>query len=117
MKATLAGYTGITAFRLPRVVTPDIEITDAASASEFSSEIEISTLAAVRHLYLAVSTARLQASGPEASLFRSALNDDGSFIMNGDRSDETVTLDSDNDTLTGLRNAINNADINVTASS
>ena len=60
-------------------------------------------------------TASVGSGSPSAFSF-GTWNSDGSFTANGDRSDETVALDSDNDTLTGLRNAINNADIDVTAS-
>ena len=44
MKATIASYTGSQVSRPIRVETHDIEITDAGSASEFSSNIEISNV-------------------------------------------------------------------------
>ena len=118
MKATLAGYTGITGLQATQSGDSlDIEITDAGSASEFSSEIEISTLAAGQTLVFGGFDSETASVGSGSLTFSfGTWNGDGSFTANGDRSDETVTLDSDNDTLTGLRNAINNADINVTAS-
>ena len=118
MKSTLDGYSGITGLQATQSGNSlDIEITDASSASEFSSDIEISTLAAGQTLVFGSFDSETASVGSGSLAFSfGTWNGDGSFTANGDRSDETVTLDSDNDTLTGLRNAINNADINVTAS-
>ena len=118
MKATIASYSGITGLQANQSGNSlDIEITDAGSASEFSSDIEISNLASGQTLVFGGFDSETASVGSGSLAFSfGTWNGDGSFTANGDRSDETVTLDSDNDTLTGLRNAINNADINVTAS-
>ena len=95
----------------------DIEISDATSASEFSNDIEISALAAGQTLVFGSFDSETASVGSGSLTFSfGTWNSDGSFTANSDRTDETITIDSNNDTLTGLRNSINNAEINVTAS-
>ncbi|SCZ84320.1 flagellar filament capping protein FliD [Nitrosomonas mobilis] len=45
-----------------------------------------------------------------------AYNEDGSYTVNPDKPDQTITIDSDQSTLAGVRSAINNANAGVTAS-
>ena len=73
MKATLAGYTGITGLQATQSGNSlDIEITDAGSASEFSSEIEISTLAAGQTLVFGGFDSETASVGSGSLTFRSA---------------------------------------------
>ena len=118
MQTALAGYTGVTGLQATQSGDSlDIEISDATSASEFSNDIEISTLAAGQTLVFGSFNSETASVGSGSLTFSfGTWNSDGSFTANSDRTDETITIDSNNDTLTGLRNSINNADINVTAS-
>ena len=118
MQTALAGYTGVTGLQATQSGNSlDIEISDATSASEFSNDIEISALAAGQTLVFGSFDSETASVGSGSLTFSfGTWNSDGSFTANSDRTDETITIDSNNDTLTGLRNSINNADINVTAS-
>ncbi|OUU14347.1 MAG: hypothetical protein CBB97_25010 [Candidatus Endolissoclinum sp. TMED37] len=118
LQTSLASYTGITGLQTNQSGNSlDIEITDASAASEFSNSIEISALAAGQTLVFGSFDSETASVGSGSLAFSfGTWNGDGSFTANGDRSDETVALDSDNDTLAGLRNTINNSDIGVTAS-
>ena len=118
MQTALAGYSGITGLQATQSGdSVDLEITNSADASEFSNNVEISRLAAGQALVFGSFDSETASVGSGSLAFSfGTWNSDGSFTANTDRSDETVALDSNNDTLTGLRNAINNADIDVTAS-
>ena len=118
MQTALAGYTGVTGLQATQSGDSlDIEISDATSASEFSNDIEISALATGQTLVFGSFNSETASVGSGSLTFSfGTWNSDGSFTANSDRTDETITIDSNNDTLTGLRNSINNADINVTAS-
>ena len=119
MQTALAGYTGVTGLQATQSGDSlDIEISDATSASEFSNDIEISTLAAGQTLVFGSFNSETASVGSGSLTFSfGTWNSDGSFTANSDRTDGTITIDSNNDTLTGLRNSINNADINVTVCS
>lgn len=117
MKTGLASYEGITGLAATQQGTSlDIEITDAGEATQFSHNIEISTLAAAQTLVFGGFDSETESVGTGSLAFSfGTWNDDGTFSANSDRSDATVTVDNDGDSLAGLAGAINDADIGVTA--
>ena len=96
MKATIASYTGITGLQAAQSGDSlDIEITDAGSASEFSSELEISTLAAGQTLVFGSFDSETASVGSGSLAFSfGTWNGDGSFTANG-RSKTAVAVYSD----------------------
>ncbi len=102
MQTALAGYSGITGLQATQSGNSvDLEITNSAHASEFSNNVEISRLAAGQALVFGSFDSETASVGSGSLAFSfGTWNSDGSFTANTDRSDETVALDSNNDTLT-----------------
>ena len=111
----VTGVTGLSASSATSAVS--LEITDPDKASAFSSSIIIDSVAAAQTLVFgghASETASTGAGSLTLSFGTWAAN--GSFTSNGDRSDVTVQVTSANNTLAGLRDAINTASDDVNAS-
>ena len=117
MKTGLAAYDGITGLAATQQGTSlDIEITDTGVATQFSHSIEVSSLAAAQTLVFGGFSSETDSVGTGSLAFSfGTWNANGTFSANADRSDATVAIDTDDDSLTGLAAAINNADIDVTA--
>ncbi len=94
-----------------------LEISDTKTASDFSHSIEVTTVAAGQTLVFGGHSSETASTGTGSLAFSfGTWNGDGSFTANSDRSDVTVNLATGSGTLADLRDAINSADMNVTAS-
>ncbi len=95
----------------------DIEIDDMAKASAFSHSVIVDSVAAGQTLVFDGHAGETASVGTGSlTLSFGTWESDGSFTANGDRSDVTVDIASGDGTLAGLRDAINAADADVTAS-
>ena len=95
----------------------DVEISDATIASNFSHAMNVSTVAAAHTLVFGTyssETASVGTGSLDFSFGTWAAN--GTFSPNSARTDTTVTLATGSGTLADLRDAINNAGMQVTAS-
>ena len=94
-----------------------VEITDAKTASDFSHSIEVTAVAAGQTLVFGGHSSETASTGTGSLAFSfGTWNSDGSFTSNTDRSDVTVNIATGSGTLADLRDAVNSADMNVTAS-
>ncbi len=95
----------------------EVELTDAKVASNFSHSIEISSVAAGQTLVFGGYSSETASTGTGSLTFSfGTWNSDNSFTANSDRSDVTVELETGEGTLADLRDAVNSADMDVTAS-
>ena len=95
----------------------DIEIDDMARASAFTHSVIVDSVAAGQTLVFDGHAGETASVGTgNLTLSFGAWNTDGSFTANAERSDVTVNIASGDGTLAGLRDAINDADADVTAS-
>ncbi len=109
------GLTGLVASSTSAAL--DIEIDDMAKASAFSHNVIVDSVAAGQTLVFDGHAGETASVGTGSlTLSFGTWNTDGSFTANGDRSDVTVNIASGDGTLAGLRDAINAADADVTAS-
>ena len=109
------GLTGLVASRTGTAL--DIEIDDMAKASAFSHSVLVDSVAAGQTLVFDGFSGETASVGTGSlTLAFGKWESDGSFSANSERSDVTVNIASGNGTLAGLRDAINAADANVTAS-
>ncbi|MGC6496464.1 MAG: flagellar filament capping protein FliD [Candidatus Puniceispirillaceae bacterium] len=109
------GLTGLVASRTGTAL--DIEIDDAAAAKAFSHNLTIDSIAAAHTLVFDGHSGETATVGTGSlTLSFGSWADDGTFSTNADRSDLTVEITSDNNSLAGLRDAINAAsdDVNAT---
>ncbi len=94
-----------------------LEISDAKTASDFSHSIEVTTVAAGQTLVFGGYSSETASTGTGSLAFSfGTWNSNGSFTANSDRSDVTVSLATGSGTLADLRDAVNSAGMNVTAS-
>ena len=108
------GVTGLAASRTGTAL--DIEINDAATARAFSHSVTIDSIAAAHTLVFnghSGETATVGTGSLTLSFGTWAAN--GSFSANTDRTDVTVNVTSDNNSLAGLRDAINAASDDISA--
>ena len=108
------GLTGLVASRTGTAL--DIEIDDAATAKAFSHSVTIDSIAAAHTLVFDGHSGETATVGTGSlTLSFGSWADDGSFSANTDRTDLTVNVTSDNNSLAGLRDAINAASNDVSA--
>ena len=93
-----------------------IEITDASKAGAFSHQLEVQSLATAQTLVFDGFTAPEQELGAGSLTISFGTWSGGSFTADADASDATITIADGADSLSDIRNAINEADIGVTAS-
>ena len=108
------GVTGLAASRTGTAL--DIEINDAATARAFSHSVTIDSIAAAHTLVFdgySAETATVGTGSLTLSFGTWAAN--GTFSANTDRTDLTVNVTSDNNSLAGLRDAINAASDDISA--
>ena len=108
------GVTGLAASRTGTAL--DIEINDAATARAFSHSVTIGSIAAAHTLVFdghSGETASVGTGSLTLSFGTWAAN--GTFSANTDRTDVTVNVTSDSNSLAGLRDAINAASDDVSA--
>ena len=108
------GVTGLAASRTGTAL--DIEINDAATARAFSHSVTIDKIAAAHTLVFdgySAETATVGTGSLTLSFGTWAAN--GTFSANTDRTDLTVNVTSDNNSLAGLRDAINAASDDISA--
>ena len=95
----------------------DIEISDATIATNFSHAMNVSTVAAAHTLVFGTYSSETASVGTGSLDFSfGAWAANGTFSPNSARTDTTVTLTTGSGTLADLRDAINNAGMQVTAS-
>ena len=108
------GVTGLAASRTGTAL--DIEINDAATARAFSHSVTIDSIAAAHTLVFDGHSGETASVGTGSlTLSFGTWADDGTFSANTDRTDVTVNVTSDNNSLAGLRDAINAASDDVSA--
>ena len=108
------GVTGLAASRTGTAL--DIEINDAATARAFSHSVTIDKIAAAHTLVFdgySAETATVGTGSLTLSFGTWAAN--GTFSANTDRTDLTVNVTSDSNSLAGLRDAINAASDDISA--
>jgi len=107
--------TGLNAFQTGNAL--DLEITDKSLATDFSSQITITSLARAHTLVFDDFASETAAIGTGTMSFAfGRWNGDGSFTANANRSGVDIDITADNATINGLRDAINDANIGLTAS-
>ena len=118
LNAGLTPATGLTGLVASSTNTAfDIEIEDMSKASAFSHNVIVDSVAAGQTLVFDGHSGETASVGTGSlTLSFGKWESDGSFSANSDRSDVTVNIDSSSGTLAGLRDAINAADADVTAS-
>ena len=95
----------------------DVKISDAKLATNFSHSMEVTTVAAGQTLVFGGYSSETASTGTGTLAFSfGTWNSDNSFTANSDRTDVNVQLATGEGTLADLRDAINTADMNVTAS-
>jgi len=110
----LDGVTGLNPYQVGN--STDIEITDKAVAGAFAHQIGITQLAQAQTLVFDGFAGEAAAIGTGTLSFAfGTWNGDGSFSANADRSSVDITIDASNNTLSGVRDAINAAGMDVTA--
>lgn len=114
----IALSSGVTGISVTNTGTSSLlEITDGGTITEFSSTLEISQLATSHTLVFGDYSSEDADIGQGSISFSFGTWDgDGNFSANSERTTTSVTIDSTNDTLRGLRDAINDAAMQVTAS-
>ena len=95
----------------------DVKISDAKVATNFSHSMEVNTVAAGQTLVFGGYSGETASTGTGTLSFSfGTWNSDNSFTANSSRTDVNVALATGKGTLADLRDAINTADMNVTAS-
>jgi len=91
---------------------------DPAKAATGSYSVGVSVLAQAQKLQTAAlpDVTSSVGTGKLVIQFGTYNSGDNSFTANADKSSATITIDSENDSLAGIRDAINDADAGVTAS-
>ncbi len=123
---SLAGLTTVSAFQ---AITADSSNTDVltieadSTAGSGSYDVNVTTLAQANTLTSATFANRTDVVGTGTLTFKfgttdydAATDTYNSFTQNASQATQTVTIDSSNNTLEGIRDAINDADIGVVAS-
>ena len=108
------GLTGLVASRTGTAL--DIEIDDAATARAFSHSLAIDSIAAAQTLVFGGHSGETASVGTGSlTLSFGTWADDGTFSANTDRTDLTVNVTADDNSLAGLRDAINASSDEVSA--
>lgn len=95
----------------------DVEISDAKIASKFDHSIAITSVAAGQTLVFGGYSSETASTGTGTLTFSfGTWNSDNSFTANSSRSNVAVQLATGKGTLADLRDAVNSANMNVTAS-
>ena len=95
----------------------DVKISDAKLATSFNHSMEVTTVAAGQTLVFDGYSNATASTGTGSLTFSfGTWNSDNSFTANGDRSDVDVSLATGSGTLADLRDGINSANMDVTAS-
>jgi len=93
-----------------------IDITDASKAVAFNHQLEVQSLATAQTLVFDGFTTPEQELGAGSLTISFGTWSGGSFTADANASDATITIADGADSLSDIRNAINEADIGVTAS-
>ncbi len=93
-----------------------VTISDAALAKEFSHDVSVSQLAKAQTLVFDGFSSDTVDLGAGSLAFDFGAWDSSSFTANSSLSTKTVTITSSTSTLAGVRDAVNDANIGVTAS-
>ena len=107
------GMTGLSASSSGTAVS--IEITDSSIANEFSHDIEIANIASSQTLVFDGFSGEDDELGAGSLAISFGTWSGGSFTQNSTQT-QTLTISDGTDTLADVRNAINDADIGLTAS-
>ena len=108
------GLTGLVASRTGTAL--DIEIDDVATARAFSHSLAIDSIAAAQTLVFGGHSGETASVGTGSlTLSFGTWADDGTFSANTDRTDLTVNVTADDNSLAGLRDAINASSDEVSA--
>ena len=123
---SLAGLTTISAFQAITASSSDTDVLTIeaeATAATGSYDVNVSTLAQANTLTSATFTNKTDVVGTGTLTFKFGTTDYdattdtyNSFTQNASQATQTVAIDSSNNTLEGIRDAINDADIGVIAS-
>lgn len=123
--STLGSYSSQAAFQSVSASSSDEELMTAEAgngAAPGAYDITVTSLAKTHTLVTSGFTSATDTVGTGTLTFKSGTTDYvkdpesyNSFTPNGDKATHSVVIDSSNNTLTGVRDAINNADIGVRA--
>ena len=123
---SLAGLTTVGAFQAITASSSDTDVLTIeaeATAATGSYDVNVSSLAQANTLTSTTFTNRTDVVGTGTLTFKfgttdydAATDTYNSFTQNASQATQTVTIDSSNNTLEGIRDAINDADIGVIAS-
>ena len=111
---TIEGTTGLKLDNSGTAI--DLTLTNSNLASAFSNKVEVTQLAAGQTLVFAGFTSSTQSLGTGSLAFNFGTWSDNSFSANSARTDKTIALANGADNLTNLKDAINAANMDVTAS-
>ena len=114
----LGNLDGTTGLKISSATTAvDIALSDSTVAKSFSHQIGVSQLAAAHTLVFGSYSSESAAIGTGTLNFSfGTWASNGSFSANSSRTAKDITISSTNATLAGLRDSINDADLQVTAS-
>lgn len=117
-ESTLKGLNSIDAFLSRSASVSDTKVFTATSnstAAAGSYSLIIANLAKAHSVYTSGFTANTDAIGTGTLTFTFGTDDGGTFTANPDKAIETVTIDSQDNSLVGIRDAVNAAKIGVNA--
>ena len=116
-ETTLSALDGLTGMSVSQSGTSvDIELTDSSKVIEFSSSIGVSQVAEAHTLVFGGFASEGASVGSGTLTFEFGTWTNGSFTVNSNVIGGNVEIDSDADTLAEVKDAINAAGLNVTAS-
>lgn len=118
MKTGLVPATGVTGLSVSSATSAvSLDITDPDKANAFSNSVIVDSVATAQSLVFGGHASETASTGTGSLTFSfGSWAADGSFTSNSDRTDVTVQVSTSNNTLAGLRDAINTASTDVNAS-
>lgn len=118
MKTGLVPATGVTGLSVSSATSAvSLDITDPDKANAFSNSVIVDSVATAQSLVFGGHASETASTGTGSlTLSFGSWAADGSFTSNSDRTDVTVQVSTSNNTLAGLRDAINTASTDVNAS-
>ena len=118
MKTGLVPATGVTGLSVSSATSAvSLDITDPDKANAFSNSVIVDSVATAQSLVFGGHASETDSTGTGSLTFSfGSWAADGSFTSNSDRTDVTVQVSTSNNTLAGLRDAINTASTDVNAS-
>ncbi len=118
-QTTMANLASVAEFNKLKTTSSDTTILEASASSSAATgtySVEISTLAKAQTLASDAFADTTTEIGTGTLTFQFGTYDSGTFTANADKAVQTVDIGATDGSLSGIRDAVNNADIGVTAS-